>query len=287
MSDHISVRVPASSANLGAGFDVLGLALGLHLEVGLGPPPADGVALDEHHPTTKAFEAMGASTGATASLWIRSSIPMARGLGFSGAARVAGAALAVAADADDPAGAVRDARKEILALVASLEGHGDNIAASLLGGMVAWVDGRAIPIRVGPDLASAAIVVWIPETTTSTDQSRSSLATELSRADVVANLGRVAQFVLAFEHDDPELLAHATDDRIHQPARLATIPGADAAMAAGVGAGAWCGWLSGSGPTVAWLCEETVATTVVAALPASGHTKVLRIDTAGTIVITA
>lgn len=272
------IRVPASSANLGAGFDVLGMALDLSLDVGLGAPPDDAVALDEHHPATKAFTAMG---GTGTSLWIRSSIPMGRGLGFSGAARVGGAALAVAVKAAGGAAAIADATAEILGVTASLEGHGDNVAASLLGGVVAWVDGRAIPVRVGPNLTSATVVAWLPESSTSTDQSRASLASELSRSDVVANLGRLAQLVLAIEHDDPDLLAGATDDRIHQSVRLATIPGAAEALAAGVGAGAWCGWLSGSGPTVAWLCAETATAQVVAALPSTGHTKTMRIAPLG------
>jgi homoserine kinase len=96
----------------------------------------------------------------------------------------------------------------------------------------------------------------------------------------------MAQFVAAIEHDDPSLLAGATDDRLHQPTRLADVPGAAAALAAGVAAGAWCGWLSGSGPTVAFLVDGDVATTVAAALPESGHVKHLHIAGYGVRLVT-
>ena len=123
------VRVPASSANLGSGFDVLGMALDLHADFGTGPAPDGAQHLDEHHPTSIAFE----SAGGAGSVWMRGSIPMARGLGFSGAARVGGVGLAVVQGADDPTVALRDGAQKILRISADLEGHGDNVAASLVG----------------------------------------------------------------------------------------------------------------------------------------------------------
>ena len=158
---------------------------------------------------------------------------MARGLGFSGAARVGGAALAVVGGSDDPTADLAAERSRVLATAARLERHGDNAAASVFGGVVAWVDGRVIPLRVGPRLAGASVVVWIPDVTTSTDSSRGSLPEVVSRRDAVHNLGRMAQFVAAIEHDDPSLLDGATDDRLHQTTRLADVPGAAAALVAG------------------------------------------------------
>ena len=278
MNDDIVVRVPASSANLGAGFDVLGMALDLHLDVGLGEPPDNARAVDRHHPAATAFAALAADdAGPSPAMWIRSSIPMARGLGFSGAARVGGAALAAIACSSDPTATMPAALQSILDTAVRLEGHGDNAAASAFGGVVAWVDGRAIPLQVGPQLAAASVVVWIPDVTTSTERSRSVLPGEIARADAVHNLGRVAQFVLAIEHDDPSLLAGATDDRLHQTLRLAALPGAGEALDAGMAAGAWCGWLSGSGPTLAFLADAVALDAVTAALPDSGHVKQLRI----------
>lgn len=278
MSDELVVRVPGSSANLGAGFDVLGMALDLHLDVGTGVAPSRAHQAEERHPSSIAFEALGG----TGPIWVRTSIPMGRGLGFSGAARVGGAALAVAQrtpSADDDT--ITAASDEILGATSLLEGHGDNVAASLLGGIVAWVGSRALSLRVGPQLASAALVLWIPDATTATDRSRATLAAEVPRADAVHNLGRVAQFVLAVEHDEPTLLAGATDDRLHQAARLEFVPEAQGAIDAGMSAGAWCAWLSGSGPTVALFCPIASAGAVTAALPPVGHTKTLRIARRG------
>ena len=290
------IRVPASSANLGAGFDVLGMALDLHLDVGSGEPPAGAQPVDRHHPAAMAFAAQisadGLSVDPSTALWVRSVIPMGRGLGFSAAARVGGAALAVVQDAGvqgagDPAVSLEAGRASVLEVAVRLEGHGDNAAASVCGGVVAWVDGRAIRLQVGPTLAAASVVVWIPETTTSTDRSRRALSAELSRSDVVHNLGRLAQFVLAVEHDDPALLAGATDDRIHQRQRLAAVPDASLALERGVAGGAWCGWLSGSGPTVAFLCDPAGVDGVLAALPDSGRPKVVGIESSGVRVLSS
>ncbi len=281
MNEAVVVRAPASSANLGAGFDVLGMALDLHLDIGFGAGPTGAQAIDRYHPSAKAFAAANGGTESSRSLWVRSSIPMGRGLGFSGAARVAGAALAVIGAADDPASVLADRREEVLDVAVALEGHGDNAAASVVGGVVAWVDGVAVPLRVGPVLDQAMVVAWIPDVTTSTDRSRGTLSDEISRTDVVHNLGRTAQFVAAIERDDPSLLVGATDDRLHQAVRLGGVPDGSEALVAGVAAGAWCGWLSGSGPTVAFLAPPGAAAAVSAALPASGHVKHLGIATRG------
>jgi homoserine kinase len=285
VNEALVVRVPASSANLGAGFDVLGMALELFLDIGFGDAPDGARPIDRYHPASTAFSAV---TGADPSrpLWLRSSIPMARGLGFSGAARVGGAALAVVCASDDPTADLTAARSRVLATAARLERHGDNAAASVFGGIVAWVDGRVIRLRVGPRLARASVLTWIPDVTTSTDSSRGSLPEAVTRRDAVHNLGRIAQFVAAIEHDDPSLLDGATDDRLHQTTRLADVPGAGAALAAGRAAGAWCGWLSGSGPTVAFLVDTDAAPAVAAALPDSGHVKHLYIAGHGVHLVT-
>lgn len=276
-----TVRVPASSANLGAGFDVFGMAVTLHADLGVGDPPEGAMRCDRYHPASIAF----AELGGVDPIWMRTSVPMGRGLGFSGVARVGGAALAVVARSDDPATALGDRSGDILRVAARLEGHGDNVSASLHGGATAWIDGRVVQLAVGPNLAAAALAVWIPTATTSTDRSRAALPLHVDRPDAVHNIGRAVQFALAVERDDPELLEGATSDRIHQTARLAVVPDAVAALEAGRDAGAWCGWLSGSGPTVAFLCPAEDVATVVRAMPPGGHTKVLAIDTFGTQVL--
>lgn len=271
------VRTPASSANLGAGFDVFGLAVTLSADVGTGQAPDSAQQVDEHHPARHAFERLGG----TGPMWLRTNIPMGRGLGFSGAVRVGAAALAIV----QSGGSIEDGADEILATATELEGHGDNVAASLHGGVVAYVEGRAVPFVVGPVLGGAALVVWIPESTTSTDRSRRALDDQIERAAAVHNIARATQFVLAFAHDDPVLLTDATSDRIHQSSRLPDVPGAADAMRAATDAGAWCAWLSGSGPTVAMLVPGELAGDVASALPAGGQTKVLAIDPLGARLI--
>ena len=269
------VRAPASSANLGAGFDVLGMALDLYADCGLGQAPADEQQIDAHHPGRIAFEALGG----TGPMWMRCNIPMGRGLGFSGAARVSAAALAAVQTAG--ADGIVDRGDEILAYTAQLEGHGDNVAASLHGGVTGFVQGEFVSMPIGPTMAAANFVAWVPDVTTSTDKSREALSSTVDRADAVHNIGRAIQFVMAFVDDDPSLLASGAADRLHQSVRLPGVHGAEEALVAGIAAGAWAGWLSGSGPTVGFMCPPSAVESVAAALPAGGHTKLLSIDTVG------
>lgn len=283
-----SIRVPASTANLGPGFDALGMALTLYAEIGLldgrgatGDPPPTARVADDHHPATLAFEA----AGGTGTLWVSSPIPAGRGLGFSGAVRVGGAALAVARDvAFDPRAFERQ-RARALPFAAAAEGHADNAAASLFGGIVAVAGSTTarVPTSLRPD-----VVVWIPAATTSTAASRGSLTHDVSFDDAVFNVGRVAVLVAALASSDIGALAAATADRLHQPARFADATESRAALAAGLAAGAWCGWLSGSGPTVALLCEpgggDGLAAAVMSAGPSDAHTKVLAIDHDGAVL---
>ena len=280
MTDWV-VRVPASSANLGAGFDVLGMALGLHAEAGIGDPPGGAAVTDARHPADVAFR----RAGGTGPLWMRSPIPIGRGLGFSGAARVGGAAAAAVqrlgpATLDDPV-----TRAEILALTSELERHADNVAASIYGGVVVATDRHVVQV---PLAFNPMVVVWVPNAaTTSTDHSRARLADTVSRADAVFNVGRAAMFVAACANGDVSALRIATEDRLHQAARLELVPESVAALEAALEAGAWAAWLSGSGPTIAALCDPGRAEDVAATLPESGHVKLLRIDHEGVVALGA
>lgn len=271
------VRVPASSANLGPGFDTLGMALGLVLELG---PLADGAdapagarRAEPTHPAAVAYRLAGGD----GAVWVRSPIPMGRGLGFSGAARVAGLLAGCVRRGVDPA----DATDEVLARATELEGHADNVAASLLGGVVATAGGRVVRVPLAFD---PAVVVWIPSFTTSTEASRGKLPATVARADAVFNVGRTALLVAALAAGDVPALRTGTEDRLHQDVRLAHAEPSRRAMTAALDAGAWCAWLSGSGPTVALFCSHDRAEAVAAALPADGHTKRLRIDHTGAAV---
>jgi homoserine kinase len=271
------VRVPASSANLGPGFDSLGMALTLYAEIGLGDAPPGGSSIDGHHPAAVVF----AELGGVGPLWVRSPIPMGRGLGYSGAVRIGGAVAACVQRMGPGWRESGGTFDEILSVAAEREGHADNAAASLFGGVVATAGGRAIRVPLGFD---PAVVVWIPTASTSTDHSRNRLPATVSRDDAVHNVGHVAMLVAALATGDTGVLRHATSDRLNQDVRLADAPMSRRALDVGLANGAWCGWLSGSGPTIAMLCKADAAAGLAASLPGDGHTKVLRIDHDGAVV---
>jgi homoserine kinase len=276
----IAVRVPASSANLGPGFDALGMALDLHAEVGLVDESTSdderSKQVDQHHPAWVAF----AAAGGEGALWVRSPIPIGRGLGFSGAMRVGGAAVAMTQRLGRHALAERHAA--VLGVAAALEGHADNVAASLYGGVVATDGTRAVRVEtpLHPD-----VVLWIPEETTSTAASRTALPAAVPFDDAAFNVGRTAMLVAALAAGDVAALSAATEDRLHQERRFLTAVASRAALAAGVAAGAWCGWLSGSGPTVAFLCAAGAGKSITADLPTGGHTRVLALARDGTTLV--
>lgn len=276
-----AVSVPASSANLGAGFDVFGMALTLHAEIGCGTPPDGATSADDHHPAMVAFRRLGGR----GPLWVRSPIPMGRGLGYSGAVRVGGAMAAVVQDGGPTSFRDLAARSRVLELTAGMEGHADNVGASLMGGVVVASGSivTAVPLRLDP-----AILVWVPTAdATSTDRSRSQLPATVDRADAVFNIGRAALFVAACASGDTGAMRAATQDRLHQSDRLERAPASAVALQAGLDAGAWAAWLSGSGPTVAMMCDHDLVDAIAASLPPAGHTKLLEIDHDGTALVEA
>jgi homoserine kinase len=207
---------------------------------------------------------------------VRSQIPLARGLGSSAALA---AAAAAAAGADDP-----------FAVAAAYDGHPENAAASVFGGLVTAtvVDGHPVhaPLPLGAPLV---FVVVIPERDLATPEARTVLPDTLTRADAVFNLGRLGLLVAGLA--DPDVLvAAATDDRIHQPARTALFPEAPRLLAALVDAGALAASWSGAGPSLVGLVragsEEPVAAGARAALDAvgvPGRVAVLRADRRGLV----
>jgi len=272
----IRVSVPASTANLGAGFDTLGLALALRFEAGLVQPgrAADARTCDAHHPAMVAFR----KSGGTGEIWSHDGIPMGRGLGFSGAARVGGALLAIAQREGVVAANSHEARLAAFGVASELEGHPDNAAASALGGLTVAAAGRAVRVPIN---VHAEVVTWVPENTTSTKESRTKLASTVSMDDAVFNVGRSALFVAAMTTGDVTALAEATRDRLHQDVRLAVVPDTKRAIRAAIDAGAWAAWLSGSGPSMACLVDPQRAADIAAALPQGGSVHRLHIDTDG------
>jgi homoserine kinase len=262
------VRVPASSANLGPAFDAVALALDRHVEVTDRGPHAP-----ETHPAVRAFR----QAGGTGPLSVTATIPGGRGLGFSGAARVAGL-LAARAQAG---AAVAGSRAAVLPDATEMEGHADNVAASLYGGVVAVAAGRVVRVPLG---RVPVVVVWIPERETATASARRLLPEKVAFADAVFNVGRTALLVAALAAGDVDALRTATEDRLHQDRRLARAPESHAAIDAALRAGAWGAWLSGSGPSVAALADPDAARRVADALPPSGRAEVVAIDDDGAVV---
>lgn len=271
------VRAPASSANLGPGFDVLGMALTMFADVGEmhGPPPAGAHAADAHHLASRAFTA----GGGRGPLWVRTNIPMGRGLGYSGAVRAAGLALAVVQR--DGVDALGDSRDQLVRAATELEGHPDNVAASIYGGVVVCAAGHTLRV---PVTAEVRVVAWVPPFTTSTDGSRARLTADVPFADAVFNIGRTALLVAALAAGRTDLLADATDDRLHQPTRLRASPASARAVEHFRERGAMAAWLSGSGPTVIALCSPDQVDELVADPPAGGHCSALDIHQQGTQV---
>jgi homoserine kinase len=264
------VRVPASSANVGPAFDAVAIALGIHLEVSsAGDAPAS-----ESHPAVRAFR----GAGGHGRVFVRSRFPGGRGLGFSAAARVGGLLAAHAQQGRT----AREARAETLRSATELEGHADNAAAALYGGVVA-VAGRHV-VRV-PLARELAVVAWVPEGETATASARRLLPEQVTFDDAVFNVGRTALLVAALAAGAVDAMRVATEDRLHQDRRLARARDTRLAIDAMIGAGAFAAWLSGSGPSAAAFVDPADAVAVAAALPPVGRTLVLDIDDEGAVIL--
>jgi len=260
ISTPVHIRVPATSANIGPGFDALGLALACHdlvearvagsdvrVEVageGAGELPTDGSHLVVRA-MAAAFEALGENPPGLR-LRCRNGIPQARGLGSSSAAIVAGVLLARALTSG---GAERLDDAAALALASRIEGHPDNVAPCLLGGFtIAYLtDGVGRAVRLTPSPAVSP-VVYVPAERGLTAEARAALPSDVPHADAAFNAGRAALLVHALT-TDPELLLSATEDRLHQNYRAPAMPATSALVrqlrSAGVPA-----VVSGAGPTV-------------------------------------
>lgn len=284
--------MPASTSNLGPGFDALGLALTLELAVTLrfepepGPPrvevrdapgwPApDGSPAPEVDLLTVAFaralETFGVEPatddrGGRASravFSVESAIPIARGLGSSAAAIVAGLELGAALAERPPPQA------ELLRLAIELEGHPDNVTPALLGGLCLTVvdAGRPHVVRFTPHSGLAYALAW-PETRLSTSEARALLPRQVAFADAVENPRRLALLLEGLRTGDAELLRLGGEDRLHVPHRLPRIPGGAAALEAARAAGAHLATVSGSGTALFAIAPHAAVQAVAEALRA-------------------
>lgn len=259
----VVVKVPATTANLGPGFDVLGLALDLWNRAEF-RPAADGrikvevrgegrevLPLDESNAVAKAALLIYRRAGTPCpGLQIRcmNRVPLGSGLGSSSAATLTGL-LGANALLGNPF-----SREEILKFAVELEGHPDNVAPALLGGLAASFaqDDHIVSLRL--TLASRRspihVTVVLPEFDFPTAQARAVLPALIERRDAIHNLSRAVFVTEAFRRGDLRMLGEAMDDRLHQPYRLPLIPGGQDAMHAMKKAGASAVALSGAGPSL-------------------------------------
>jgi homoserine kinase len=256
----VRLVVPATSANLGPGYDALGLALDLHdeltaevtggdLEVTVDGEGADTLALDESHLVVRSMWAGFAAMGVTppgVRLHCRNAIPHSRGLGSSAAAIVGGIGLARALVTD---GDTRLPDDDLVALAADLEGHADNVAPAVLGGFViAGREGERWYAARAPVDARVRVVVFVPPFSLSTELARGLIPESVPHVDAAHDAGRAALLVAALG-GAPEHLLAATRDYLHQSYRRPAMPDSlalvDELRADGVAA-----VVSGAGPTV-------------------------------------
>lgn len=301
----VRLEVPASSANLGAGFDSLALALELvdviEVTEAADLPPGKAaltvrgegeaqLSIDGSDRFSAAF--LGALQGASRGwrITMDNGIPLARGLGSSAAATVAG--LVAARELSGPGRRFDDA--QVLVEASMIEGHRENAAATLFGGFVVTTmsHGRPVAVRMDPP-QSLRVCLFVPDRSLATDAMRKILPVSVDRADAVHNVGRAALAVAAFAQGRLDLLAAATEDRLHEPYRAAAYPELPALLTAARRAGALGACLSGAGSTVlafadsAALCRSVAAAFEAAAadLGLAGRSMVVRPRSAGIRVV--
>jgi homoserine kinase len=256
----VYARAPASSANLGPGFDALGLALDLHVEVTVSPADrlrlttsGEGADLpaDASHLAARVASAVAGHD--RLAIDVRSKIPVGRGLGSSAALAVAAAAAAAGGD---------DVATAACAQGAAVDGHPENAAASAYGGLVAatMVDGRITVRRLAFD-PELAVVLVIPDRTLRTPESRQVLPETVPFADAAFNLGRMGLLVAGLA-DRRQLIAAAFDDRLHQDARARLFPEAGELLGRVHDAGARGVCWSGAGPTLLAICDRDTTQSV-------------------------
>jgi homoserine kinase len=245
------VRVPASSANLGPGYDVLAAAVSLYLELeveetgefSVDPGELD-VSTGRDNLIVRAFETLHPADGICFRL--KSEIPLARGLGSSAAAIVAGLFAA------DHLFELALSKQEMLVKATELEGHPDNVAAAIYGGFVICGGGEREPpsaVRFDPPSGLEGIAV-IPAEEVSTERAREAIPADVPLADAVANVSAASRLVLGLQTADLDLLAAGLVDRIHQPRRRELYPRSMELVDSAAELGALGATISGAGPTV-------------------------------------
>jgi len=254
------VKVPASTANLGPGFDTLGMALSLYAWIEMSESKTgettfeyygdgmDGLPKDKSNLLYKVAQLVFNEAGVEVPelhIAMYSDIPLARGLGSSASA-IVGALVAANALIGSPL-----SDDKLFQLATELEGHPDNVGASLFGGIVvsAWDGSEAQHVRIEPNERLQTLVA-IPAFHLETEKARHALPSGIAMADAVFNVGRSSLLVAALASGELGLIRHAMQDRLHQPYRAALIPGMAEILERAVDFGALGAALSGAGPTL-------------------------------------
>jgi homoserine kinase len=290
--ESVTVSAPASSANLGPGYDCLGVALPLRnvveverrpgpLEVSVSGEGAGILPCDASNLVVRSFAEVWAGPLDGLAFQMRNEVPLEAGTGSSSAAIVAGLAASLALQ-DRPHGS-----DELLALAAPIEGHPDNVAAAIAGGFTLALDGeRPLLRRIEPP-AGLAFVLVVPNHALGTTESRKSLRPDVPRADAVYSLQRTALLVHALATGELDALPQALDDRLHQPDRAQLTPMFCRIQEQLPGLGAYGCTLSGAGPsTLLWVRAEqagAIAAQVAALIP-DAQVMPLNPDPRGTLV---
>lgn len=253
MSASLRVRVPASSANLGPGFDSFAAAVGMHLELEVSETGTFGletdlpVAAGRRNLAVRAFERLHPADGI--SFTMRSAIPLVGGLGSSAAATVAGM---LAADR------MFDLKADLLEQASLMEGHPDNVAAALNGGVVVCADGQAARFEPPTGLEALAVV---PTEPVRTEAARAALPEQVPLAEATFNVAHGALLMLGLATGDFDLISRGLADQIHQPRRAGLFPRSYELVRKAKDLGALGATISGAGPTVLVWCfyEQTGA----------------------------
>ena len=293
------LKVPATSANLGPGFDCMGLALKLYnyvtveendqLVIELGGDYTDNIPTNERNLLWKSACLFWKKIGCQPQplrISLENYVPPARGLGSSSTAVVGGLMIANAF-----AGFPLD-RFELLKVANEIEGHPDNVTPAIYGGITLTVmlENSVVP-RILAKKPKFKTVVVIPDILVETEKARKILPLEIPRQDVIFNTSRVGLLVDALINEEYDLLSIATQDRIHQNQRASLIPGMPEALEAALSAGAYGAALSGSGPTLLAFCpegaEQIIADKMTEALTAQSlqsRSLILEVDSEGAVI---
>jgi homoserine kinase len=297
----LRVRVPATSANLGPGFDAFGVALPLLAEFEVRPARAWSVTVEGNGATPDvpvgednlfvvAARATAKSVGHNLSpqhVTQRSAIPGGRGLGASAAA-IVGGIVAANALAGEPLG-----RRALLRIATEVEGHADNVAAALYGAFTVAVPSADGPVAARFSFPSAwRVCLFVPTATLLTEAARAVLPKDVPRTDAVFNLAHASALLAAILKSDGALLSLAMHDRLHEPARMELVPALEEIVAAAREAGAFGAALSGAGPSVIAFAPTRLAPRVTAAMEEAaiaagtpGRGRVVRVRAAGAQVV--